>query len=446
MIVALLAARMIVIALRWPPAPGRKLSGSGLVSAQHWLNPAGPNRFHHTKEELMSIRSAPNSRQPVRVMIVDDSALMRKLLGEMLSRSAELEVIDTAMDGQFALDHLRRVRPDVILMDIDMPRLDGLSALDRIVAEYALPVVMCSSRTTDGSRATLDALARGAVDFIEKPTLAALTSGEGSLEIITKVRDAFGARVNAPPRRALSKASAHTATVATLAAPVPSGDALTTLKQLQQLVHASAPELIAIGTSTGGPPALEQVLVPLPANFPLGIVIVQHMPAGFTALLANHLNRVAQIRVREAVHGDLLEPGLALIAPGGAHLRVVRGNGQYQIVVDRTSALVSGHRPSVDVLFESAAQASQGRAAALLMTGMGSDGAAGMGRLVEAGALTIAQSPDTCVISGMPKSAIERGFVRAILPLEELAGAITVCGAAWLTAHGKQETALPHHH
>ena len=394
------------------------------------------------------------SRKPIRVMIVDDSALMRKLLTEVLSRSPEVEVVDTAMDGQFALEHLRRVQPDVVLMDMDMPRLDGLSALERIVAEYALPVVMCSKLTTAGSQAMMDALARGAVDFIEKPSLASLTSGAATADIIARVRGASGARVSAANRRPSPRVRANgPAAILPAVAPVTAQPvAVTTLglqpalKQFQHLVQQAAPELVAIGTSTGGPPALEQVLTPLPGDFPLGIVIVQHMPANFTTLLAAHLNRICQLTVREAAEGDCLAPGLALIAPGGAHLRVVRVNGQYQVAIDRAGALVSGHRPSVDVLFDSVASASQGRAAALLMTGMGSDGATGLGRLAEAGALTIAQAPDTCVISGMPRSAIERGFVRAILPLDELASAVLTCGAAFMTANTKEEATLPAQH
>jgi two-component system chemotaxis response regulator CheB len=374
-------------------------------------------------EERTMMTTAKISRKPIRVMIVDDSALMRKLLAEMLSRSPEMEVVDTAMDGQFALEHLRRIQPDVILLDVDMPRLDGLSALERIVSEYALPVVMCSTRTAPNSQATIDALARGAVDFIEKPTLASLTSGAAANDIIARVRGASGARVNPKPIRAPRQNRPLAA------GPILTLGNQTTTKQFQHLVQQAAPELIAIGISTGGPPALEQVLQPLPGDFPLGLVIVQHMPANFTALLANHLNRISQLTVREATEGAALEPGVALIAPGGAHLRVSWINGQYQVTIDRAGELVGGHRPSVDVLFDSVCSATQGHAAALLMTGMGSDGAAGLGRLAEAGALTIAQSPETCVISGMPKSAIDRGFARVVLPLEEMAAAVLACGA-----------------
>ena len=374
----------------------------------------------------MALTTATPSPKTIRVMVVDDSALMRKLLAQLLSRSPEIEIIDTAMDGQFALDHLKRMKPDVILMDIDMPRLDGLSALDRIVADYNLPVVMCSARTTAGAQATLDALARGAVDFIEKPSLAALNSGQAAAEIISRVRGAVGARVVARQRQPQSQSQPSAVPPSPI--PQPSGNSRTTVEQIKKLANRVAPEIIAIGTSTGGPPALEQVLTALPRDFPLGIVIVQHMPAGFTAMMADHLNFTSKIEVHEAVDGNPIRPGTALIAPGGSHLRVVNKNGAYVAAIDSRGPLVSGHRPSVDVLFESLAIASGGRAAAVLMTGMGNDGAEGLGRLAAAGAVTIAQTPDTCVCSGMPKSSIDRGYARAVLPLEDIASCLIALG------------------
>lgn len=374
----------------------------------------------------MSPITVTTATKPIRVMIVDDSALMRKLLAEMLSRSSGIEVIDTAMDGQFALEHLRRVQPDVILLDIEMPRLDGLATLDHIMAEYGLPVVMCSTLTSQGAQATLDALKRGAVDFIEKPSLAALTSGVGAADLAARVRGAAGARVANSGQAPLQRPAQNGLRRTTGSLNLP--PAHTSLGQISRLASQIVPELAAIGISTGGPPALETVLSTLPADFPLGLAIVQHMPPGFTRLLAEHLNRTSKLEVREAVTGDVLHPGLVLIAPGGAHLRVTRNQGQYRAAVDPHGPLVSGHRPSADVLFDSVALASGGRAAAVLMTGMGSDGAEGLGRLAEAGGLTIAQAPETCVISSMPKSAIERGYARAISPLEDISAALNACG------------------
>src|SRR5581483_3470777 len=203
-------------------------------------------RIEPRKGSFMSLMTAVTAPTAIRVMIVDDSALMRKLLTEMLSRSSDIEVIDTAMDGQFALDHLRRVRPDVILMDIDMPRLDGMSALDRIVADYGLPVVMCSTRTSNGAQATLEALKRGAVDFIEKPSLAALTSGSAAAEIVTRVRGAVGARVVNQRRANVERTAPGAAAPKT---PVPSGAlARTSIEQVRQMAQRVAPQIVALGT------------------------------------------------------------------------------------------------------------------------------------------------------------------------------------------------------
>lgn len=370
---------------------------------------------------------------PIRVMIVDDSALMRKLLAQVLSHDPCIEVIDTAIDGLFALEHLNKVRPDVILLDVDMPRLDGLATLDRIVAEHALPVVICSVLTTAGADISLDALARGAVDFIEKPTVAELISGKAADTIAKQIHRAakFCTRVDNRPRRSprripVPSQNPHSSNPSATAGQ----SARSTVEHIATLARQSAPEIIAIGTSTGGPSALERIICALPADFPLGIVIVQHMPATFTQMLAQHLDRQATISVREAKDGEAVSPGVALIAPGDFHMRVRRSNTGYFVSLDGQAELVSGHRPSVDVLFESLAIASSGRAAAVIMTGMGDDGTKGMGRLAAAGAVTIAQSLDSCICHRMPKSAIDHGYARAVVPLDELASALMVCGAA----------------
>jgi two-component system chemotaxis response regulator CheB len=369
-------------------------------------------------------------------MIVDDSALMRKLLSEALRRDSGIEIVDIAMDGQFALDHLTRIRPDVILMDVDMPRLDGLATLDRIVSEYGLPVIMCSSQTTSGAKATIEALARGAVDFIEKPTLAALTSGAASKTMSEKVRAAMGARVR-PPRHGLAPAagrkpfgvvnSPQKISEVSPKLHIPESEWQKAVQQAASLARKAVPEIIGIGTSTGGPPALEQVLSGLPADFPLGIVIVQHMPPGFTRQLASHLDRNCAITVREAVDREMVEPGVALIAPGGMHMRVIKADSNFMVTLDQRTPPVSGHRPSVDVLFESLARNAGEHAAAVIMTGMGSDGAEGLGKMAQAGAVTIAQTPDSCICFGMPKSAIDRGYARTNVPLDGIASAIIAC-------------------
>lgn len=376
---------------------------------------------------------AEHSGNPIRVMIVDDSALMRKLLAQMLSRDPEIEVIDTAMDGLFALEHLARVRPDVVLLDVDMPRLDGLATLDRIVSEYGLPVVMCSVLSNEGASIRLESRARGAVDFIKKPSIEDLTNGTGAQAIAAQIHRA--AKKNLTFTEKPSHIVAHGATTPrplfTSEAPIWSGQSKSVaVERVAVLARRIAPELIALGTSTGGPAALEQVLRALPATFPLGILIVQHMPATFTKMLAANLDRYTEISVREAVEGDKVVPGVALIAPGNMHMRVRRTADAYHVTLDQQTATVNGHRPSVDVLFESVAIASRGRAAGVVMTGMGDDGTKGLGCLAEAGALTIAQSPDSCICHRMPKSAIDHGHVRVVVSLNELAHALQRCGTA----------------
>jgi two-component system chemotaxis response regulator CheB len=293
---------------------------------------------------------------------------------------------------------------------------------------------MCSARTTAGAEATVQALARGAVDFVEKPTFEALTSGAATREMSQKVRNASVARVRGHRRQGTTHSPAlpgrpggNGAGSITPASPASKIYERTSISKINALAQQSSAELIAIGTSTGGPPALELVLRALPANFPFGLVIVQHMPAGFTNLLATHLNNGCEITVREAKDREPITPGVALIAPGDNHMRVVRSGSGFAVALDSKSPTVNGHRPSVDVLFESVSQSARGRVVAVLMTGMGSDGAEGMGNLAKAGAVTIAQTPDSCICHGMPKSAIERGYARAIVPLDEIASSIMAC-------------------
>lgn len=377
------------------------------------------------------MRTEQRAGRPVRVMIVDDSALMRKLLTQSLTRHPRIEVVDTAGDGQFALDHMPKVRPDVVLLDVDMPRMDGLATLERLVAEYRVPVVMCSTRTSAGASATIEALARGAVDFIEKPTLAELTSGAAAERMAAKVLTAAQAHVAIPRRRERPAPQSPIPAPPEPQGGQPRAHALSAEPgEVARLAARAQPEFIAIGISTGGPPALEQLVRDLPGDFPFGVLIVQHMPAGFTSMLASHLDRASALSVREAVTGDAVVPGTVLVAPGDSHLRVVRAGAGYAVTTDNISPPVSGHRPSADVLFESAAAASRGRAIGLIMTGMGSDGADGLGKLAAAGALTIAQTPESCVCHGMPKSAIERGHARVVLPLEKIAAALVACGRA----------------
>lgn len=339
----------------------------------------------------------------LRVLVVDDSAVVRETLRELLSQEPGLEV-ETASDPLVALPKMARHPPDVVVLDLEMPRMDGLTFLRKLMAEQPTPVVICSGHTGHGSEAALRALREGAVEVIGKPRIGVrefLT--ESAVLLVDAVRGAARARVRRPPPaapvRALSMEGA--------ARPVP---------------RPSLGTLVGIGASTGGTEALRFLLGALPADAP-AIAVVQHMPAGFTEAFARHLDRDCRLRVREARDGDPFAPGLALIAPGNRHLSVERtGSGYVARVLD--GPLVSRHRPSVDVLFQSLVQAAGAGAVAVLLTGMGSDGAEGMLTLKRAGATTLAQDEATSVVFGMPKEAINRGAVDQVLPLSAIPAAI----------------------
>ena len=349
----------------------------------------------------------------IRVLIVDDSAVVREVLKQILSRQPDIQVIATASDPLFALDKMKVDWPDVITLDIEMPRMDGVTFLQRIMAERPTPVVVCSSLAVEGAETTMQALAAGAVSIITKPTL----NVEGFLrdtsnDIVDAVRAAASANLRnlGPARRAASPPSGEAA----VAALRPTAMAQTTER------------LVAIGTSTGGTVALERVLTSLPRVSP-GIVIVQHMPAGFTKMFAQRLDSICEITVEEARHGQRVLPGLALIAPGGHHMSLVRNGAQYMVEV-KDGPPVNRHCPSVDVLFRSVARFAGKNALGIIMTGMGDDGARGLKEMHDAGAATIAQDEASCVVFGMPKEAIKLGAADRILPLDHIPGAIVTAG------------------
>lgn len=343
----------------------------------------------------------------VRVLVVDDSALMRKLIPQVLESDKAIEVVGTAMDGNFALKKIEELRPQVITLDLEMPGLNGIDTLKAIMRKHRLPVIVVSSHTTSGASITLKALALGAFDFVAKPQEVSGHMPEIANELISKIKAAAhckGINVQPVPETAarISKSAA------------PSGPAT---------------RIIAIGISTGGPNALQHVLSQLPGDFPGSILIVQHMPEGFTEMFARRLDESCSIRVKEAVSGDLLLSGRALICPGNRHLKVKRlPLGEVAVLSD--DPRVNGHRPSVDVLFRSLAEEFGSRGIAVLMTGMGEDGAAGLGTVKKAGGVTIAQSEDSCVVFGMPKAAIERGFAARVIHLDALANTLQAqCGS-----------------
>ncbi|HEY4302909.1 MAG TPA: chemotaxis response regulator protein-glutamate methylesterase [Gemmatimonadaceae bacterium] len=340
---------------------------------------------------------------PIRVFIIDDSALIRGLLAEILNADPEIDVVGAASNPVAAWPGIKATRPDVLTLDVEMPRMDGLTFLDKLMAAHPLPVVMVSSLTEKGCATTLQALEAGAVDFVAKPKID-IQAGTVALadEIVAKVKGAARARV----RRAASSASLRQR--APIAMPQ---------RQLSEVTH----RLIAIGASTGGTEALKVVLSAMPAAAP-GIVVVQHMPAQFTRAFADRLNGLCDIEVREAKEGDRVLPGLALIAPGNHHMHVRKSGAEYRVAIS-SEAPVNRHRPSVDVLFDSCARAAAHNAVGVILTGMGNDGAQGMRRMHDAGAHTIAQDEATCVVYGMPREAVLAGGVDRVLPLDDCAGA-----------------------
>ena len=336
---------------------------------------------------------------PIRVLIVDDSAAMRQLLTQILASDPAIEVVGTAPDPYFARTKILELRPDVLTLDVEMPRMDGITFLEKLMRGHPMPVVMVSSLTQAGFDVTLRALELGAVDFFSKPTLDTLTGVAGGAQhIIDKVKAAARARVQ--PRAATPMPSAST--------PTPRVGAKFSMTH----------KIIVIGASTGGTEAIREVLMEMPADTP-GIVVVQHMPPGFTASFANRLNGLCRIRVKEAQDGDRVLPGHALIAPGSFHTSLTRSGAEYKVRVT-SDAPVNRHRPSVDVLFDSCAEQAGRNAVGAILTGMGDDGARGLRRMREAHARTIAQDEATCVVFGMPKEAIARGGAEFVLPLNRI--------------------------
>ncbi|EJN34243.1 chemotaxis response regulator containing a CheY-like receiver domain and a methylesterase domain [Pseudomonas sp. GM78] len=346
----------------------------------------------------------------IKVMIVDDSAVMRQVMQELLSGHKDIAVIGTAMDPLLALQKMQGNWPDVILLDVEMPRMDGITFLRQIMASRPTPVVICSTLTEKGADVTLQALAAGAVEVIAKPTAGLRDFLQQSAnELVTAIRTAAQAR----PRRNRPEAGSYKSPPVKLTADalLPASGSLHTLRTTQKIA--------VLGTSTGGTQALEVVLRELGVNCP-GIAIVQHMPERFTRSFAERLNSLCAIEVREARDGDRLLPGLALIAPGGRHMQIKRSGAQYYVEV-RDGPLVSRHRPSVDVLFRSAAQQAGSNVLGVIMTGMGDDGARGMKEMFDAKARTYAQDEDSCVVFGMPKEAIKLGGAGQIVALDAIA-------------------------
>ncbi len=345
--------------------------------------------------------------EPVRVLIVDDSAVVRQALTEILSSDPGIEVIGTAPDPLIAADKISKQRPDVITLDVEMPRMDGLSFLKQIMAQDPIPVVMCSSLTEKGAEVTMKALQYGAVEIINKPRMGARQFLEESQVLLC---DAVKAAARARVRRLSSLVNDP--------APKLTADVMLSQPKLTENFQTTE-KIIAIGASTGGTEALRVFLQSLPYDAP-GMVIVQHMPQHFTAAFARRLNGICRVEVKEAADGDTVIPGRALIAPGNLHMMLKRSGTRYYVQI-KDGPLVCRHRPSVDVLFRSVARYAGLNATGVIMTGMGDDGARGMLEMMKAGAVNLAQDEESCVVFGMPQEAIKLGGVQKILPLEKLA-------------------------
>jgi two-component system chemotaxis response regulator CheB len=347
--------------------------------------------------------------EPVRVLVVDDSALMRKLIPQALKRDPSIEVVGTAMDGSFALKKIEELRPHVVTLDLEMPRMDGIETLREIMRNHRVPVIVVSAQTAESAKSTMKALALGAFDFVAKPQDAA--SGhleEIAAELALKIKVAAAAGV---PKMVITVPMARRKS------------------PRAQKASQRPTRVVAVGVSTGGPNALQYLFSQLPEDFPGCLLVVQHMPEGFTEMFARRLDECSPIEVREAQSGDLLVAGRALICPGNRHLKARRlPQGDIAVLADLPR--VNGHRPSVDVLFHSVAKEFGHQAIAVQMTGMGDDGAEGMGAVKAAGGITLAQSLDTCVVDGMPRAAIDRGYVNRVIPLPTLASVLQANCAA----------------
>ena len=350
----------------------------------------------------------------IRVMVVDDSAVVRQVVAGLLGAAPGIQVLAAVADPLLAIERLRQAWPDVIVLDVEMPRMDGITFLRKIMAERPTPVVICSTLTEKGAKTTLEALAAGAVSIVTKPKLGLKQFlAEAGDELVATVRAAARANV----RRLVPRAEA----APLVATPKNTADVILAPGGPRAMTQTTE-RVIALGTSTGGTQALEEVLSALPRVCP-GIVIVQHMPEKFTAAFATRLDGLCRIEVKEAQHNDRVMPGRALIAPGGKHLLLKRSGAQYVVdVVD--GPVVNRHRPSVDVLFRSVAKSAGVNALGIIMTGMGDDGAAGLAEMRAAGARTLAQDEDSCVVFGMPKEAIKRGGVERTVPLQAIAAEI----------------------
>lgn len=367
-----------------------------------------------------------------KLLVVDDSAFMRKLISDFFADHLQVEVVGTARNGKDAIKKIQLLKPDVVTLDVEMPEMNGLDALKEIMQVCPVPVVMLSSTTQSGTDNTLASMEFGAVDFVAKP------SGTISLDL-HKIQDELVHKVieaTKIPIAKLKKPISRTATITNKIKPIQTNVAKASFMPKAKVPaierptkkvdwNKSSKKIILIGTSTGGPRALQEVITKIPANIDAPILIVQHMPAGFTKSLATRLDQLSQIHVKEAEQGDILQKGTAYIAPGGYHLKIRKIGSTFAVVLDQTEPPRSGHRPAVDVMFEDISQYSDFDKIAVIMTGMGYDGSKGLVELKKSGnVIAIAESAETCIVYGMPKAAVETQLVDEVADVDDIAQTI----------------------
>lgn len=355
-------------------------------------------------------------RQSIKVLVVDDSALMRRVITRLLETQPDIVVADTAAHGEEAIRKVAALNPDVVTMDVEMPGMNGVQAVSRLMRVHPLPVIMLSSHTTEGARITMEALSAGAIDFIAKPDKSTLD--KMAAELARKIRVVY----NNARKKTAAPRPARQITPRGLKKSPPTG--APPLPRIEKKISRQAVELVVIGSSTGGPAALQVLLPALPAGFPCGIVVVQHIPVGFSGPMAEHLNRRCALEVLHAGHGDPVLPGRVLVAPAGYDLFFRRTGDRLSVALEKGNKPVppGGFRPSVDVVMTSAAEVAGSRVMGVLLTGMGRDGAKGMLAIKISSGCTIAQDETTSVVYGMPKAAADLGAVEKILPLAQIAG------------------------
>lgn len=359
-----------------------------------------------------------DNKSKKKLLVVDDSAFMRKLISDFFVDSKLIEVVGIARNGKDAIEKIKTLQPDVLTMDVEMPVMNGLEALRKIMLETPVPVVMLSSTTKSGAESTMLAMDYGAVDFIAKPSgTISLDLHKIKLELVEKVEHAAQVSINKMQKRS----SLPTNNIISKSVELKNKPDTTNAVKWDK----SRKKMVLIGTSTGGPRALQEVITKLPKDMKAPVLIVQHMPAGFTKSLAQRLNQLSEIEVKEAEDGDLLQDGHAYVAPGGFHMRIQKKVSAYYIVLDDIEPPRAGHRPAVDVLLEDNSQFDDFDKIAVIMTGMGSDGSLGLKQLKKSGnVIAITESASTCIVYGMPKAAVETNLVNEVVDLDQLAKTI----------------------